>query len=53
MARTQPAPTPPAATAAREDLQLYQDLSVLEDYDLLAGFDVLSELPKGEKEVAN
>jgi hypothetical protein len=53
MARTQPAPAQPAATAAREDLQLYEDLSVLEDYDLLASFDVLSELPKGEQEVEN
>lgn len=51
--QTRPVSAQPAATAAGEDLQLYEDLSVLEDYDLLAGFDILSELPKGEKEVAN
>jgi hypothetical protein len=53
MAQTQPVPAQPAATAADEDLRLYEDLSVLEDYDVLASFDVLSELPKGEQEVAN
>jgi hypothetical protein len=53
MVQTQPVPVQPAATAADEDLRLYEDLSVLEDYDVLASFDVLSELPKGEKEVAN
>lgn len=38
---------------AEEELSLYKDLPVLEDYDMLANFDMLSELPKGDKRVAD
>jgi hypothetical protein len=30
-----------------------KDTQAMEDYDLAANFDVLSEIPKGERRVAN
>lgn len=35
------------------EISLCQNLAVLEDYDMLANFDVLSELPRGNKKIAN
>ncbi len=46
-------PAQASAPADENELSLYQNLPVLEDYDMLANFDVLSELPKGEKKIAN
>lgn len=46
-------PVPSDASAADAELTMYRNLPVLEDYDVLADFDVLSELPKGDKKVAN
>jgi anti-sigma factor RsiW len=41
------------APSVEDELTLYQNLGLLEDYELLADFAVLSELPTGEKQVAN
>jgi len=46
-------PVSPVLPGEADELSLYQNLPVLEDYEMLANFDVLSELPKGEKKVAN
>ena len=40
-------------TSAEDEITMYENLGILEDYELLAGFDVLSEIPLGEKKVAN
>lgn len=50
---TTPVKTPVTGQSEEEEMSLYKNLPVLEDYDLLANFDVLSELPQGEKKVAN
>lgn len=60
-ATTSPAEAPPEmlaqvktpGTSVEDELTLYENLGLLEDYELLAGFDVLSELPVGDKQVAN
>ena len=39
--------------AATQELRLYQNLPMLEDYDMLANFDVISELPKGNRKIAD
>jgi hypothetical protein len=54
VAQSQPTPTPPEQGPSVEDeITMYENLGILEDYELLAGFDVLSELPTGEKKLAN
>jgi anti-sigma factor RsiW len=54
VAQSQPAAPPPdQETSAQDEITMYENLGILEDYELLAGFDVLSEIPVGEKKVAN
>ncbi|HUU15209.1 MAG TPA: zf-HC2 domain-containing protein [Terriglobia bacterium] len=54
VAQSQPAATQPGqAPSVEDEITMYENLGILEDYELLAGFDVLSELPMGEKKVAN
>ncbi len=54
VAQSQPAATLPVqAPSVEDEITMYENLGILEDYELLAGFDVLSELPMGEKKVAN
>ena len=54
VAQSQPAATLPGqAPSVEDEITMYKNLGILEDYELLAGFDVLSELPMGEKKVAN
>jgi hypothetical protein len=54
VAQSQPAAPPPdQETSAQDEITMYENLGILEDYELLAGFDVLSEIPTGEKKVAN
>jgi anti-sigma factor RsiW len=53
-AQSQPVATPTEQpTSAEDEITMYENLGILEDYELLAGFDVLSEIPLGEKKVAN
>ena len=49
----QPARTP--SVQVEEELTLYENLPVLEDedYEMLSKFDVLSNVPRGEKKLAN
>jgi hypothetical protein len=47
------APANPATLTRRDETTPEDDLRVLEDFDMLANFDVLSELPRGETQVAN
>jgi predicted anti-sigma-YlaC factor YlaD len=48
-----PAPVAPEASPAAGQAAEDNDTQALEDYDLAANFDVLSELRKGEPQVAN
>jgi hypothetical protein len=48
-----PAQTVPELKLAGVALNEDKDAQALEDYDLAANFDLLSELPKGERRVAN
>jgi hypothetical protein len=46
----QHAPEPGSTVATSSD---DKDALAMEDYDLAANFDLLSEIPKGERRVAN